>query len=408
MQRYSNLIGFVCVICLGIGLFYGMSKATEENHPHVKLQKLAGDDEHIKDVILKETIQIAKNTNIDTTITKDKTSYQKVKDNWWINNERMSIDSSQSKIHEWQSKYRSFMRGKETMLNQYDESSEELVYGNILGESLFSSSKNKFDIAVLNKKTKESHAFQLPLTEISGDEMVHVEQVYRDGEELQMIVQRESLNGGKNKNTVTVYTFDLKKEKLVNQQEIAAFETENTNQYTVISVIPKMQEKERTSYAVIEEQKYSEESIDGEALPKANYILYDYKTKEAKTLDVPESKLTDEDMYMYNNILYRHVSSDEKNQIEKINIKTNEREKIDLSLERYDQENHDIFMKRIGKRLFIYEKDNRHEQPTLSKDVLHVIDDQTGELLYKGKIVQTDETFKNENVVLNLQEIATE
>lgn len=113
-------------------------------------------------------------------------------------------------------------------------------------------------------------------------------------------------------------------------------------------------------------------------------------------------------MYMYNNILYRHVSSDEKNQIEKINIKTNEREKIDLSLERYDQENHDIFMKRIGERLFIYEKDNRHEQPTLSKDVLHVIDDQTGELLYKGKIVQTDETFKNENVVLNLQEIATE
>src|SRR5699024_7181456 len=100
MQRYSNLIGFVCVICLGIGLFYGMSKVTEENHTYVKWQKVECENEHIKDVILKESIQIAKNTKIDTTITKDKTSYQKVKDNWWINNERMSIDSSQSKIHE--------------------------------------------------------------------------------------------------------------------------------------------------------------------------------------------------------------------------------------------------------------------------------------------------------------------
>lgn len=411
MRRYSNLIGFICVICLGIGLFYGMSNTTEGHHPHVKLQKLSGDEAHIKDVILKENIQIAKNTNIDTTITKDKISYQKVKDNWGINNERMSIDSSQSKIDQWQSKYRSFMRGKETMLNHYDESSEKLVYVDILGTNSFPSIKNteaKFDIAVLNKDTKKTQAFQVPLEDVSREEAVNVEQVHQDGNELQLIVQKEPFNGQQNKNIVTVFTFNLKEEQLVNQQEIASFETEDTNQYTNVSVIPKMQEAEKTSYAVIEERKYSEEPIDEETLPKTNYILYDYKTKEAKSLDIPASKLTDEDMYMYNDILYRRVSNHEKNQIEKIDIKTNEREKIDLSLERYDQENNDIFMKRIGERLFVYEKDNRHEQSALSKDVLHVIDDQTGEILYKGEIVQTDETFKNENVLLNLQEIAIE
>src|SRR5699024_1092127 len=132
------------------------------------------------DVILKENIQIAKNTNINTTITKDKISYQKVKDNWWINNERMSIDSSQSKINQWQSKYRSFMRGKETMLNHYDESSEKLVYVEVLGTNSFPSIKNteaKFDIAVLNKDTKKTQAFQVPLKDVSREEAVNVEQV---------------------------------------------------------------------------------------------------------------------------------------------------------------------------------------------------------------------------------------
>src|SRR5690625_2262754 len=215
MKKYWKLSLLTIFIIIAFTVFYMGAGTVSNSFAQLEVQKIEGDEKAVKDLSINGhlfTGMIGESFRVD----QQGTSY--LRDESFI--KRLRGYYQDVKIEHLQKDYRGFMRGKQENSDYYFEDEDILAYGAI-PYNLLSYENYTFEIAVLDKQTGDEVSFTLPVPNRGDYWYVEPHGVFVDGNELSLVTVNDILNNNEMEETsVHIYTFDLGKEQLINEEVI--------------------------------------------------------------------------------------------------------------------------------------------------------------------------------------------
>ncbi|MEI5906990.1 hypothetical protein WAK64_07960 [Bacillus spongiae] len=369
MKRYWKLMSLCIVTIIIIGTFYTQSHFAAKEKIIVEWEKVSGNEEEVKDLLLNASSEGYLSLQISTEGT-DHLSNQSIFKN---------LTSVNTVFRDMIKEHKKFMRGKRLMPDSFYEDDSQIAYANITYSELNQLSRDySFDIAVLNKKTDEIISFKLDVPNNEIYDWIHVEEVQMIDNELKVITQGNLT--GEEDELVSVITFDLENERIVDDEVIFSEETaENGGSH--VYMMEDYPSIEPQKYLIITTNTYTYNDDGEREVQTFETLIYDIENKESKRLKSETGELMDPLSNSTINNTSLIIPSHDNNgfevkqyDIEKeewgksvtfdfINTKTNSQEYMQLM---------------NGKIYFI--------QSTMNDYTLYIGDLLTGELLYEGKL----------------------
>lgn len=287
MRKYWKSILLITFIVVVVGIFYIKADTDSNSFVQFKLEKKEGNDAAVEELVINGDLFYGMLSFEPFRIDNQGTTY--LRDESFV--KRLQGYYPDVYIERLQKEYRNFMRGKIDEPQNYYEDEDVLAYGATPYE-FWTADNYKFDIAVLDKKTNDTVSFSLPIPNRGNYWYVESYGVLFEGKELSIITINAEMSNDMVENiSAHIYTFDIEKEQLINEEIIGSLDyTDDGEGYSDYNVI-----KDEDSVIIAglkitpvemdEETDYYEEV--GEL---TKLIIYNIKSKDVEEITISEKE----------------------------------------------------------------------------------------------------------------------
>lgn len=422
MKRYWKFISLVTVIIVVFSVFYIHISQARSNVPEMSIKYISGDETLIEDLQIYIWYQDENNSrdlilSEDELILREPSSYLSM----------ILQDFYPPAIKQLQSNYRSFMRDKQDMATNFFENEDIVAYANMKIDYIFTGIDAydfTFEIEVLNKDTEKVNKFTVPVPKKEKYNHLFIEDVQLANEnELKVITQNMLIDSGKgyelsfylNHDEIHVYTFDLMKQTIVNDEIVNTVDVnvEGNLSYETM-IIDHVDDIGPKDYIIfnelIREVNLDEDGHYDEQLVDNHLIVYHVETGEQKVLQLPEKIREQYSPNIYNNngnFIYFESFTPDQYEVIIYNV---EQEEIEFEqafeIDKPDN-NSDGYNEYGGTKYFVYDElvYMIKTVPLMNKEgFIQVRDIYSGDLLYEGQLV-IDEKFAENDFYLEVHDI---
>ncbi|TRM11276.1 hypothetical protein FH966_05880 [Lentibacillus cibarius] len=387
MKRYWKLIAIITVIVLTVGTFYIQSALSASDYPEVVFEKISGNADELKPITLVGNYHASQQDMGESVhVTTGGSSYSGEQSFF----ERLRGGFYSQDINQLQDKYRGFMRGKSGNIASYFETDSTLAYAKVINQFIDETGNNMaFDIAVLDKENDETTTFTVPVPNRAMYAQVYVEDVQLIDGELKVLTQNYSKDGGDAK---YVYSFNLSEQDINGEEKIAvADQDENTRVH--IRILPSsdiIAAHNYVVYAKTEEpivREHANNQMNSAEKQTSNnkqlYVVYNLKTEKKKVVKLPKT-LSGKETVMYKDTTLYLLG---ENKVTLYNLKTEAVEsqtKLPSQTNSAEQEAERPTVNIANGKIYMLSMPAgmvEGHAPTLT-----VIDVQSGDVLYEGKL----------------------
>jgi len=411
MKRYWKLILLVTVIILTFSSFYIHSSLAISKLPKFTLKHLSGDQEEVKPLIINGAYEDDKreaylHINYEGSNYEGNLSYI----------DMLKDDHLSPQVKKLQKKYRSFMRDKQEHMDVFLDHDDILIYANVDMDFKYNggnvSNSFTFEIETLDKQTKKTEKFTTEVPKQHNYDYVFVQDVQqtKDGQ-LKVITRNATFPGQADEMSyyytfeeMHVYTFDLQKQRLKNDEVIKVTDDEDWTDDLIVDVFILSSDNDikPKKYIVfdhaVKKAKMQEDGFMEEELLTNDLIVYEIETDGQRKLDLPDEidKNFVPILYTEPTIIFEKYESNQYEVI-KYNIINEEielKQTIDLKTEKNE-----------AYPLFQISDDKIYIVSSEEKDsYVQIVDMYTGEFIYEGKI-EIEENGHEDNYKLELYNI---
>src|SRR5690625_3866402 len=225
MKKYIKLVVLTIFIIVFISYFYVDVKNASRLFPNFQFEKIAGNEEVVEDLVVSGDFYYDFYGFQTFRVDSEGTSY--FRDEPFL--KRLDVFYSPIEIERLQKEYRSFMRGKDKFSGYFYETDEYLAYGatpfNVWGLDHL-----EFEVAILDKQTKKSDSFRVPIPNRGDYSFVDAKDVFLNENEFYIVTLNEQTDqdGYITVAEVHVYTFDLDRQELIHDEVIGEIDYSNT------------------------------------------------------------------------------------------------------------------------------------------------------------------------------------
>lgn len=405
MRKYWKSIAVIIGIVLSIGTFYVNSAMSAEHYPEFAIQTLSGDEQEVKSLVLDGAYLISSSTNYvstDLKITAQGSSY----------NSHSFLDQIigyyPTVIKELQEEYRTFMRGKQPMVNLYFEDNEFLAYANAdhkissLGQSNFN-----FEISVLNKGNDKVTSFTLEVPDEGEVDYVFVEDVQLVENKMYLITQNVVSNNDEFNDEKHIYEIDIISQEVTNHEALLKFTQSKENLSTSVSLVESSPTAANEHIILLKTEEAVMEEAESTKVTdyKQEIVSYNLATKENETVNVPGLRLEENQLsYAKGSTIYFTKIEEQELVITPYRLGENQvdqdfRIQLQSPIEKEPLESPMISVKE-GKLYVV----SRQMNSNFNGDIV-VVDMQTGKPLFTGQIALKNSSVEKENFELYINEI---
>lgn len=402
MRKYWKFIATITVIVVSIGTFYVTSTMSAESHPEFVIKTISGNAEEIKPLVLEGSYADTSSmsyVNTNLKITAEGSTYYSSSFLDQI------IGQPPTVIKEFQEKYRTFMRGKDSFINNFFENEQFLAYATVdYNSGSFQSRDFKFDISVLNKGEGNIDSFMVDVPDGGGLDYIFVEDVQKVEDELYLIT-RNTMNGYNEEEHI--YTIDIANQKVSNHEAIIQTTSVQSDTRINLQLVETSPTKAnvhliivKTELKLIEDMESTREEVINQEI-----LSYNLATKEKEIIDVPELRLDENQLSFFDGsrIYFTRLNGQEL-VVTPYSLVDNHVGKSYSIVLSGENGNVGGQMTTINDgKLYIA---SSQMSPTLNIDAdVVVADAETGETLFRGQVTLKDSAKKTGNFDLNLHEI---
>lgn len=289
MRKYWKFTAIIIVIVLSIGSFYVNSATSAEQYPKFVIQTLSGDAQEIKPMMLRGYYIDTSSTNsVNSNLTisaKGSTYHSPSFLDQLIGNPPIVIKGLQEK-------HRTFMRGKDPVVDWFSENNQFLAYADV--DYGFVNSRNyKFDISVLNKESGTITSFMMKVPNGKELDYIFVEDIQIIKDKLYVITNNMIKNKGNQYEEKQIYTIDIATKKIINHEAIIQVPKSQEQTRIDVQLVRTSPTKASERLIILKtENKISEdmESTRDEVVSQ-EIISYNVVTKEKETINIPNLHL---------------------------------------------------------------------------------------------------------------------
>ncbi|MEH7224631.1 hypothetical protein V7112_12555 [Bacillus sp. JJ1566] len=389
MKRYWKILTLCFITVLVLGTFYIQTSLAAEDI-RFELEKVSGDENEVKN--LKMNVSYAVEDLHQSFIISEKEA---------INLNNQSVFKQLTNLNTWTSLYplvenhKQFMRGKHLFPNSFYEDQDLVVYVNIEGKSINSSTSDLyFDIEVLDKKSEETTSMTFDLPNHEKYHWFDIMDIQIVNGELKVIARGSGVNGGED---LIVYTVDVKNKKMTNEELIYS-SPEVKNGWSGFRVFNDYYSSQPEQYLIFLSEAYEHEDSGMEVELANNKMVYDIKNNKMVKMDLPEDFTGDFDnSSIVNSTIMVPVYSESGVKILQYDIETgNINEKQTFGVVNMESDKEAPYIKIRNEKVYTVES-------TEDGHYLSISDINTGESLYEGKIIVKNK--KTEDYKLYFYEI---
>ena len=405
MKKYWKSIAIIIGIVLSIGTFYVNTARSAEHHPEFVIQTLSGDAEEVKSLVLEGSYMNSSPINYISTnlkITAQDSTY----------NNRSFLDQIighyPTLIKELQEEYRTFMRGKDPLVNLYFEDNEFLAYADAdysigsMGPKDFN-----FEIAVLNKGDGEINSFTLEVPEGGGLQHVFVEDVQLVENKLYLITQNTVNKNEDFNEEMHIYEIDLASQNIISHEAVLNFTQWKENTHINIRLVESspMAANEEIILLKTEETMIEEPESIRVTDSKQEIITYNLATKENETVNIPGLSLEENQLgFVEGSTLYFTRVEEQELVVTSYRLGENRVDQdFRIHLQATIEKEHAPFPMISVKEGKLYVASQ--QMNSKSNGNVAVVDVQTGETLFKGQIAIKNPSEEKLNFELHMHEI---
>ncbi|AXN38397.1 hypothetical protein [Peribacillus butanolivorans] len=410
MKRYFGSIIMVMVILLSIGTYYVKIASSASNLPKYTFKTLEGNDKELETVIIHGSYEENPTMHEELTIESNQTIYTSEKS--YLEN---LIGPQDKRIEKLVKEHRSFMRGKEN-IDSFYEDNDFLAYVPVTNnrEVRIKPIPMKFDVALLEKKSKDETSFEIEVPEQERFWSIDVRDVQLIQSKLQVVTRNDVKTNGENQSTeIHLYTIDLANKKIVKDETLIAETFNNTTQGYVEmpTSVSSMQPNNLILFTLVK-GLYNEDGNFKEKPSESSLLIYNYETRKLEKVTLPKklsgSYESIRDGYFDEENLYIIKRGSKNNHVVTFNISsqsvTSDYKFDDQSLHN-DEDGFSTTVK--NGRVYILGTNGMYEEKGEYKPAqLLIADLQTGKTLYKGEtVIQSADQKKNHGLYVNYLEV---
>lgn len=404
MRKYGKSLLTLAVIILGIGAFYTQSVLSAGGYPSFQIMHQSGDEKEIEPVTVNAEYSLGQRNqrnSIDESlqITANGSMYDN--DASYIEQVNGEVGEQQF-IKQLRKEHRNFMRGKLPDPNAFFENDRYLAYGEVSMEMErlgTGTPEFTFHISVLDKEEQETESFAMDLQESSSIDNIQLEEVQMLDDVLKVVTVNEPAEE-KEDTEVHVYNFDVAANKLVKDKKIWTSPEPGDEQYVEANIVSKTGHDLKKNHIVLQQKILREDEWEDGFQTKEmdnKVIVYNLETNEEEEVDTPE----DMDPVYYDDS-YIYFTGNESG-FEAATYQIDDKEIIQQTAventEQIDETEDQTYTIKSGKLYLITPKDIPE---------IYIMDLQTGEQLYKGKIMRENPPADDRNDELHLSDIEVE
>jgi hypothetical protein len=397
MKRYWKIISVCIVTVMVIGTFYIQSSLAAKGNVKIEFERISGNEDEVKNVIF----------NADYTVGNQYQSLQITsKEILHLNNQSLLQDLTRNHtvpvVNRLIERYRSFMRGKEVMPNNFYEDENLVAYASI---KVKDSRHSSFDIDLFNKKSEETTSIQLAVPKREKYSWMEVVDVQVIGGNLKVITRGFRAEGG---NDLNVYTINIDEQKLVNDEMIHTAPLVE-NGWSDIILISDYNSIQSEKYLLFKTETYEDKQVpdvgemesDQESNLVANEVMvYDIEKNQLKKLMVPDKigGTIGEFSAIYHSTIYIPSQSESGLEVDTYDIEKGKWGKkliVDLP---YSKDKGTPYIKLMNGKIYILHS-------TKNGQTISIRDLKTGVSLYEGKIKVKNTRDGQKGFRLNVNEI---
>lgn len=389
MKKYWVTIVIAVVMIASIGTFYIQSVFAANNKSELTIEKIEGDEKEVDSLLFTGFYyDVLTYVGEEFEIGLEGTKY--LEDSSFF--ERVEGVYGSPRIKQLQKDYRHFMRGKYSNINAYFENEDFLTYANVSHKNPYTmSSKFEFDIAVLDKQTNKVNSFEHLVPNSSDFWYLDPLKIQVIDGQLKIMTQNDmrEYNGQE----IHLYTFDLEKKALLNDEVILSTENK-TDEHIEISTL-QMDNSTRESTYTVFIKRGTKVNEDGfmEEVTEEEVIIYDLTSNTSKVINLEDlSEYSYPEYVDRSSVYFTEIGEDD---VLKISVYDIERDQI---IESFDVE---LSNSSAGKNIRLnegklYVVDSYTDFKTSSSiTVIHL---ENGKILFEGKITPEDQKGRSDKV----------
>lgn len=391
MKKFRSLLILCISIILVFSVYYGTTLNRVDSAAEIDIKYVSGNKKEIKDMLIFGQHMMIHNSNFivnskGENLLNNKSYFEKLNSVYYYDNN----------IYNLYKNHRSFMRGKTDRNIFYEDNNE--VISVMLNPKFYANRKADFEVEVLNKESNSITRKEFSLDKaVLNNAWYHLAVADIQKENDKILIMLEAFKDEKiraqqmiNKTEYTLVTYDLKADKLVNEEVILS-STSSEEKYSQMVRVEEVNFNTPSQYFVRIDQKYKRvPQKDGGILEEEtskDFVIYDYKNKKFLESPANVSKFYNANTVLYsgNEIYIQEASGNEQSitvydilsgkQINKVNLKL----PVTETIHSFTIHNYKLYTAISG-----------HTEKGYSDYKLSVINIKTGANLYQGLI-------KNEN-----------
>jgi hypothetical protein len=382
MKKYWKSISIAVITFAAIGFFYIQSTLAGVNYPEYEMETISGNKEELEGLVLYGDYREGNIKGDNFQITAEGIQYSGELSYF----ERLNSSFGFPEINQLQKKYKDFMRGKQSIY-QLAENEHHLAHVSVNSGV---DSGMELQIEVLDKDSKDTTEFTVDVPDNEKYSSVYVEQVYIAGEEVS-IVTRNHVNGTIDSfsTEIHVYDIDIGEESLVNDEMVVSY-SEGSDGQSMTNVFTPGDGStlQSNSHAIFIIEQWERDQNEEEGY-YSQFAESKITSIDVETNEVSEFKLPDELKDIAHSVLLEDSTLYFTNQVEnglEITVYDLEDQELDenrsFTIERDNMRMGFPVSAIKDGRMYIASQINEDYAPAN----IFVIDVQSGELVYEGRI----------------------
>jgi len=395
VKRYWKIMSICLVTILVIGTFYIQSSLATDNHIKIEFEKIIGNEDELQNIMLygdlvpdysylSQRLQITGEETINLT---NLSFSQKIS--------RLGVPYYLEDLVE---RHKNFMRSKDFNPNHFFEDDNTVAYAHIKDPS---EGDFSFEIELLTKESEETTSFKLEVPEKENYGWMQVIDVQVIDGELKVITQGFRL--GSKQHELRVYTVDVNTQKLVSDDVIASIPAVEDG-WSDLRVINDTYSIQPQKYLLIRGKAFVNEEVysDGEPNVVVNEsIVYDIENNQSKKMIASDEilGLMDGSPAIHNSTLFIPSESANGVDIHQYDIENDKWGEI-LSFNLSDNKDNEL-----GSHMQIMNGKLYTIHATTDGHTIVIGDLETGESLYEGQLIVTNEGKSQKDYQLYFYEI---
>ena len=407
MRKYWKFTAIFAVIVLSIGTFYVNSARSAEQYPEFEIQTVSGDAKEVKPVVLEGAYTNTSSMNYVSTNVKISAKGSAYNSRSFLD---QIVGQSPTLIKEFQKKYHTFMRGKNSMVNSFFEDQQFLVYADVENKvSSLLSHDFTFQLSVLNKEDDSISSFKVKVPEAGELDHIFVEDVQLMGDEIILITQNTMRENDTFYDEKHIYTIERGNHKITSHEAIIQVPQGQLDTRIDVELVRTSPAKANDHLIMVKTERKVMEDPEGDAMTEEvihqEILSYDLQTKEKETINLPDLQLDENQLSFYDGaVIYFMTIEGQELVVTPYSLADNQAGQVyRIPLSGEEGIAHGQMTTVKGGKLYVA---SSQMSPGLKIDAdVIVADAQTGKTLFKGKLAVKDASEQPENFEVYLNEI---